>query len=68
VAFSRDGQTLASGGSDKTVILWTPLPLSADARATRDRYCSIVRRNLTRAEWRQDLPGEPYHRTCPAWP
>jgi hypothetical protein len=27
-----------------------------------------VRRNLTRAEWRQDLPGEPYHRTCPAWP
>jgi WD40 repeat protein len=68
VTFSRDGKTLASGSSDKTAILWKPLPLSSDTSASQQIYCGIVRRNLTHDEWRQYLPGEAYHKTCPAWP
>ena len=30
--------------------------------------CDIAGRNLTRAEWAQYLPGEPYHATCKQWP
>ena len=32
------------------------------------RACRIARRNLTRAEWAQYLPGHSYERTCPAFP
>ena len=28
--------------------------------------CGIAHRNLTRAEWKQYLPGRPYERTCAA--
>jgi hypothetical protein len=30
--------------------------------------CHLAGRNLTRAEWNQYLPGQPYQTTCPQWP
>ncbi|MFQ5858691.1 MAG: WD40 repeat domain-containing protein, partial [Anaerolineae bacterium] len=60
VAFSPDGQSLASGSDDTTIMLWDVSLESWQARA-----CSIANRNLTRAEWRQYLGDEPYRETCP---
>jgi hypothetical protein len=60
VAFSLDGQILASGSADKNIRLWIPHPERLAAMV-----CEKVRRNLSLEEWRQFM-GEsmPYARTC----
>lgn len=63
LAFSPDGSYLATASADQTVRLWTPL-LSDPIGAA----CSHVIANLTPDEWQQYLPGEAYHKTCPALP
>ena len=63
VAFSPDGQTLASGSRDGKIILWDLSFESWQARA-----CNIVARNLTQEEWEQYLGTEQYRETCPNLP
>ena len=65
VAFSPDGQTLASGSADNTIILWDVAPESWNAR-----ICQMVGRNLTKAEWARYFgeQGGPYRKTCDQWP
>jgi WD40 repeat protein len=65
LAVRPQGDDVATGNAtDNSVIVWGPLPLNVDIAAVRRHFCAIAGRNLTRAEWRLFVPGEPYHRTC----
>ncbi len=64
LAFSLDGQTLASNSSDNGIILWDLSFASWQARA-----CRIANRNLTMNEWTRFVGSDiPYKRTCPDLP
>ena len=54
-----DRAVIGSGGG--TALVW-----DVDVSHWEDMACDIAGRNLTRAEWAQYLPGEPYHATLPA--
>jgi hypothetical protein len=60
VAFSPDGQWVASGSDDNTARVWG---LSSPEEFI-ERACLRLTRNLTHAEWQQYLSGEPYRKTC----
>lgn len=59
IAFSPDGHTLAAGGRDQAVRLWDTDPASATAR-----ICAGVGAPITRSEWAQFVPDEPYSPPC----
>ena len=49
--------------ADGSLSRWT-----ADPAKIREELCRAAGRNLSEAEWRQFVPGEPYRRTCEQWP
>ena len=64
VAFSPDGQMLASGSLDQTIFIWI-----AHTETLAEKICQQVWRNLTLDEWRQFVGEDlPYARTCPNLP
>ena len=49
-------------GGDSTTNVW-----DLDVHHWEQAACRIAGRNLTRAEWHQYLPDQPYQCTCPQW-
>ncbi|MER7130094.1 WD40 repeat domain-containing protein [Streptosporangium saharense] len=61
VAFAPDGTALTGAGPEGAVRRWrTEIP--SDPVAT---LCAVVGRSLTREEWRQYVPGQPFQQVCP---
>jgi len=58
-----DGQRLASGSVDKTVLIWT-----LDLDKLSKKACEVAGRNLTCEEWQQFFGDEPYSPICPDLP
>lgn len=63
LTFNHRGDVLASGDNNGNVFLWN---LAFDEFA--QTLCARAGRNLTRDEWSQYFPDEPYQATCPQWP
>ncbi len=61
--FSPTQQAIVSGSDTGQVLWWDLSPESWIEKA-----CQVARRNLTQAEWAQYFPGDPYRKTCPAYP
>ena len=68
VTFSADNRALVSREVDGGAILWDPILWTTELSDFRQRLCKTVGRNLTRSEWEEFLPDEPYSKTCPQWP
>jgi WD40 repeat protein len=68
VAFSSDGKTFAIGDSNGIIkLLQQSLWKSTDSSLSR-LVCNEVRRNMTQDEWAANAQGQPYQKTCPAYP
>jgi WD40 repeat protein len=63
LSFDPTESSLLMGTSDGTLVRLGPLPLSSVAGTAR-YLCGVVRRSLTRSEWKQLVPSAPYHATC----
>jgi WD40 repeat protein len=68
VAFSPDGKTLVSGDEHGNVALVPSLYWAGSFGQVQKILCTEVRANLTRAQWAQYVPGEPYQAICPGNP
>lgn len=58
MAFHDHGTRIAAV-DDRTIRFW-----DVDPQRVTTRICSTLDRNLTREEWAEFLPHEPYRATC----
>ena len=58
-AFTPDGSSIVTVNDRGRAVLWDVRPTSWARHA-----CEVAGRTLTRAEWKQYLPGRSYHPAC----
>jgi WD40 repeat protein len=63
ISFSADGRSLVSVDQSGLALRWR-----MDENDLERSACRAVGRNLTKTEWDDYLPGEPYHQTCREYP
>ncbi len=63
LAYDPDGTMLAGADEGKQVRLW-PIVMPRDSATT---LCNLAGRSLTRSEWHQYLPDQPYETICPSY-
>ena len=68
VAFSPNGQTLAIGDLNGNVTLLRQSLWNLTGGFLSHLICGEVRRNMTQAQWVANAPGQPYQKTCSAYP
>jgi WD40 repeat protein len=64
LAFERNGKRLDAVAEDGTLMSWDGTLWTRRYADFRRRFCEVVDRNLTRSEWTEFLPDQPYRRTC----
>jgi WD40 repeat protein len=64
VMFSAHDQILAIGGLNNDIVLLRLNQGDLNRAFFRHLICAKVRENMTRAQWAQYAPGQPYQRTC----
>jgi WD40 repeat protein len=64
LAFERNGKRLNALAEDGTLVSWDGTLWTRRYADFRRRFCEVVDRNLTRSEWTEFLPDQPYRRTC----
>ncbi|MDP9794645.1 aryl-alcohol dehydrogenase-like predicted oxidoreductase [Catenuloplanes nepalensis] len=60
LAFTPDGRTLATGGEDRTTVLW-----DLDVERTAARICARTDPALLAADWATYFPDRPFRSPCP---
>jgi len=68
VAFTPGGQTLAAGEGNGDVVLRRQSLSNLTYGFFSRLICGEVRKNMTMAQWVANAPGQPYQKTCPAYP
>ena len=68
VAFSSSGQMLAIGDLNGSVALLRQKLWNLTGGFLSRLICREVRRNMTQAQWAANAPGQPYQKTCSAYP
>jgi WD40 repeat protein len=63
IAFRPDGEVLAAGDSEGTLLF-----LELNPQSWINYACKIIGRNLTIVEWEQYMSDREYRATCPQWP
>ena len=68
VAFSPNGRILAAGDASGDVVLLQQSLSNLSYGFFSRLICGEVRSNMTQAQWTANAPGQPYQKTCPAYP
>ena len=64
MAFGQDAKRLYAAESSGALGTWDSIRWTRRPRDLQARLCRLVDRSLTRQEWREFIPGRPYHETC----
>jgi WD40 repeat protein len=68
LAAGAEGDVVATGMDDGSVLLWNPALWNPTFAGARKLLCPFAKRNLTQKEWASLVGAGHRHRTCASWP